>query len=240
MAVGNSLFEEQFKIRASEVGTDQMASLPAVCNLLQETAGNHAHQLQLDITDLQQQKLTWVLHRLQVEVDRYPEWRETVTIRTWPSGGDGLRAHRDFLILDTNEQIIGRSLSHWLILDMESRRPNRIPKEILDRAPENREHVLPVEKGDFTEVTNPDSSHAFRVRKTDLDLNRHVNNVRYIEWMEACLPNNADLKNMDIKFTGEAVLDDRIMASSRNDGQRYHLHVQRSTDRKVLAKAHIT
>ena len=240
MVADNSFFEEQFNIRTSEVGPDQKATLPAICNLLQEAAGNHAYRLQFDITDLQQQKLTWVLHRLQVQIIRFPHWRETITVRTWPSGSEGLRALRDFLLLDTDGQTIGRALSYWLILSMESRRPIRIPKEILDRAPEDRAHVLPVEKGDFTEVTSPDSSHAFRVRKADLDLNRHVNNVRYVEWMNACLPNNVDPKSMDIKFTGEAVLDDRIRASCRHDGQRYHLQVQRSNDRKLLAKAHIT
>lgn len=88
------MYEEEFKIRASEVDSSRQASLPAICNLLQEVAGNHAHRLEFDITDLRKRKLTWVLHRLKIVMDRFPDWRETITIRTWPSGGDGLRAHR--------------------------------------------------------------------------------------------------------------------------------------------------
>lgn len=107
MATNKLSFEESFKIRASEIDADQKATLPAICNLLQEIAGNHARQLEFDITDLQQNKLTWVLHRLRLKMDRFPDWRETITVQTWPSGGDGLRAYRDFRILGTDGSTIG-------------------------------------------------------------------------------------------------------------------------------------
>ncbi len=235
-------FEEQFKIRASEVDANQKATLPAICNLLQEIAGNHARQLQFDITDLQENKLTWVLHRLQVQMDRFPDWRETITIRTWPSGGDGLRAHRDFLILDQKENTIGCALSYWLILSIESRRPIRIPKEILDSVPKNSEHVLPVTDGSFEEISQPDASRSFNVRKTDLDLNKHVNNVRYIEWALACLPEEHKAHEIDIKFLGESVLDDTDIAemqrySNTANKSGFTHQIKRTSDQKILATA---
>src|SRR5699024_12479079 len=153
MVADNSFFEEQFNIRTSEVGPDQKATLPAICNLLQEAAGNHAYRLQFDITDLQQQKLTWVLHRLQVQIIRFPHWRGTITVRTWPSGSEGLRALRDFLLRDTGGQTIGRALSYWLILSMESRLSFRIPKQRLANAPANRAHVPPVAAGGLPAFT---------------------------------------------------------------------------------------
>lgn len=231
------IFEEQFKIRASEVDINQKATLPAICNLLQEIAGNHARELQFDITDLQQNKLTWVLHRLNVTIDRFPRWRETITIRTWPSGGDGLRAHRVFLILDADKKPIGRSLSYWLILDIQSRRPTRIPKNILDRVPKDSGHVLAVSKRDFSVSEQSDSFQSFEVRKTDLDLNKHLNNVRYVEWALACLPEGTKLDNIDIKFVAEAVLGDTVIAEQTADNHRHKFQIKRSSDKKVLALA---
>lgn len=237
MSGDSSIFEEQFKIRASEVGPDQKATLPAICNLLQEIAGNHARQLHFDITDLQENKRTWVLHRLQVEMERYPQWRETITIHTWPSGLDGLRALRDFLILDADKQIIGRSLSYWLILDMENRRPVRISKEILNSVPKDREHVLPITKRDFSEVKKPDGSQSFNVRKSDLDFNRHVNNVRYVEWALACLPHGEQTDNISIKFLGEAVMGDKVTAAYTSGSANKYFQIKRPSDQKVLALA---
>lgn len=231
-------FQEDFKIRATEIDLDQKATLPAICNLLQEVAGNHAQQLQFDITDLQEDKLTWVLHRLCVKMDRYPEWRETITIQTWPSSGDGLRAYRDFLILDSDRNTIGKSLSYWLMMNIKSRRPTRIPEKILEMAPKNIEHVLPITNGNFADIKNPDATQSFEVRKTDLDLNKHVNNVRYIEWALSCLPENSEVREIDIKFMAESVWGDTDIAEiqSNNDGSFYH-QIRRVSDDKILAKA---
>lgn len=232
-------FQEVFKIRATEIDSNQKATLPAICNLLQEVAGNHAQQLEFDITDLQEDKLTWVLHRLCVKIDRYPDWRENITIQTWPSSGDGLRAYRDFLILDSNNNAIGKSLSYWLMMNIESRRPTRIPKEILQMAPKNIEHVLPVTQGNFKDFENPDNTASFEVRKTDLDLNQHVNNVRYVEWALSSLPENSKPHELDIKFLAESVLGDTDIAESQqNANGGFHHQITRASDQKILAKAY--
>ena len=46
----------------------------------------------LDITDMHAQNISWVLHRLQIQIERLPKWRENIEIRTWPALGDSPRA----------------------------------------------------------------------------------------------------------------------------------------------------
>jgi acyl-ACP thioesterase len=235
-------YQETFKIRASEVDFNQKATLPAICDLLQEVAGNHAQELNFDITDLQKEKLTWVLHRLCVKMNRFPDWRDSITIQTWPSSGDGLRAYRDFLILDADGNTIGKSLSYWLMMNTESRKPSRIPKKILNIAPDEVEHVLPVDKANFPEMENSENKRTFEVRKSDLDLNRHVNNVRYIEWAIACLPDKTEINEIDIQFKSESVLGDTINATAiKNSGSlsdfSYIHQLKRASDQEILARA---
>lgn len=235
-------YQEKFKIRASEIDVNQEAILPAICDLLQEVAGNHARLLNFDITDLQEDKLTWVLRRLNIEMERFPNWREEITIQTWPSSGDGLRAYRDFIILDKHGQEIGHCLSYWLMMDVESRRPTRIPEKIMQMAPRETEHVLPVDKADYPNIENPDQRLSFDVRKTDLDLNRHVNNVRYIEWSLACLPEDIQINSFDIQFKAESVLGDTVTAelkelSDKKGNSMYIYRIIRESDQEILAYA---
>ena len=241
MYQSNIIYEEQFKIRASEIDFDQQATMSAICNLLQEVAGNHARELAFDITDLQKDELTWVLHRLNIAIERFPKWRETITIQTWPSSGDGLRAHRDFLILDSNNEVIGKSLSYWLILNMESRRPVRIPEKIMQMAPKKTEHVLPITEINFPQIKGTDYNQKYKVRKTDLDLNKHVNNVHYIDWALASLPDETDISKVDITFLGEAILHDTIGVQLQEytdtSGYSYFHALHRPSDNKILAKA---
>jgi len=240
--VSDITFQETFKIRASEIDFSQQATLPAICNLLQEVAGNHARELEFDITDLQKDELTWVLHRLHVQMVRFPDWREIITIKTWPSSGDGLRAYRDFLIMDQNGDIIGRSLSYWLIMNIQTRRPARIPKDILEMAPDDTKHVLPIASNRYSDLDQVDYSMDFEVRKTDLDLNQHVNNVRFIEWILSCLPDDATISEIDIQFVAESIMGDTDVAEAKEqpadqNSQTFHHQIRRSSDDKILAKA---
>ncbi len=137
-------YSELFKIRASEVNEEATATIPAICSLFQEVAGNHALTLNFDITQLHQQNLTWVLHRMNIKMNRYPKWREKVTIETWPAAGDALRAYRDYDIIDENKESIGSCLSYWMMINLKTRRPTRMPKEVLELRLENVDHVMEI------------------------------------------------------------------------------------------------
>ena len=75
-------YRETFTIRASEVSPEGRATLPSICYLLQEVAGNNALELNFDISQLKEKNLTWILHRLHVKMDTFPKWRDTITIET--------------------------------------------------------------------------------------------------------------------------------------------------------------
>ena len=230
-------FEETFKIRSSEVDTNGKAHLQSVCNLLQEIAGNHALALNFDISQLMEKDLTWVLHRLHVVMDRMPEWREEITIKTWPSSGDTLRAYRDFQIFGEDGNEIGRSLSYWLMLNVNSRRPVRMPEEVLDMAPKKVEHVLDIKSERLSGIEDCDSSKEFNVRRSDLDLNNHVNNVQYIGWALETLPEKTNIKEIDIEFQAECLIDDNIVSRSKTFDDRYIHQLLKKDGNKAVAVA---
>jgi acyl-ACP thioesterase len=120
---------------------------------------------------------------MSVELDRRPKYCETVTVRTWPRGGEKLFALRDFDIRDGEDKPAVRARSCWLIIDMEKRRPLR-PQFIMDNIPQNeglnalssaanlKERPALVKCGDRPALYG------------DVDYNGHVNNVSYIRWIE--------------------------------------------------------
>lgn len=235
-------YRETFKIRASEVSPEGQVTLPAICYLLQEVAGNNALELNFDISQLNEQNLTWILHRLHLQIDQLPEWRDTITIETWPTGGDQLRAYRDFLILDNTGNEIGRCLSYWLMLDLDTRRPVRIPDEILAMAPSQSEHVLEIKKERLNVNSDiPNNSRRFHVRRSDLDMNRHVNNVKYIEWALATLEHPHTIREIDIEFRSECSVGDTVESKLMGLKKPENLHqLCRLEDEKIVAVARST
>lgn len=233
-------YREKYTIRSSEVAPDGKAKLQSICDLLQETAGNQALRLNFDISQLREQNLTWVLHRLHVKMDAFPAWRDEITIETWPSSGDTLRAYRDFVIMDAKDNEIGKCLSYWLMINIESRRPVRIPEDVLKMAPSDTDHVLEVQKGRIDFDKEPAGSKTFRVRRSDLDMNEHVNNVKYIEWALEALPSDYRPEKIDIEFLSECREDD-VLISEFTDTEmagfsKCH-RIIRKSDGKVAARA---
>lgn len=233
------IHEEVFTIRSSEVAPNGKVRLSSICDLLQETAGNHALKLNFDISQLNEQKLTWVLHRLHLQMDRLPEWREEICISTWPSSGDTLRAYRDFKIRDEHGNELGRCLSYWLMLNTDTRRPVRMPEEVLDMAPRDIEHVLDIRKNKLVFDGAPKNTKTFKVRRSDLDINRHVNNVKYVEWALEVLPDDVEVSELDIEFRSECRQNDTVRSECLPDatGNQYRHKIIRTGNDTIAALA---
>lgn len=232
-------YQESFKIRASEVDPSGQATLTAICQLFQEVAGNHALELNFDISQLQEQNLTWVLHRMDIKIERFPKWRETITIETWPAAGDALRAYRNYRIMDKDGHQIGCCLSYWMMINLKSRRPTRMPKEILEMRLADKEHVLPIKNDRLKPFEEADHEVEIRVRTSDLDMNEHVNNARYVEWVLESLGETAqsDIRHIDIMFLQETGAHTSVYSQRSLTEDVHHVHQLKGQNGNILALA---
>ena len=198
----------------------------------------------------------WVLAFLRLRVHRYPDWHDTLTIETWPSGLDRLYATREFILSDERGEC-ARATSAWLVIDTERRRPLRPPAELYDIDTPDRPPALNVDR---TKMEVPDTTpvheRTFRVRYHDLDLNRHVNNVRYVEWATETLPaewlDSHVLRDLTLEFRAETTAGDPVQATayraerdadtgaqSNSFGKvhRFRHHLQHANEERTLALA---
>lgn len=162
-------------------------AMPALCAHLQDAAGTHARKLGVAQTDLLDQNQSWVLARLRVTLSRLPTWRDTLTIETWPSGLSGPFAQREFLFRVDAEEV-GRATSTWIVFDQTRRRPARPPRALHALDLPERPPALDADIPDVSPPNRTDHTRRFRVRFHDIDLNRHVNNARYVAWALETLP----------------------------------------------------
>ena len=220
--------KETFNVRSYELSPSGLATLPVIANYFQEAAGKNARDLNFDIEDLHKKGVTWVLYRMHIKMEKFPGRWENVTVNTWPSSGDGIRAYRDYQLTSEDGEILGRGISQWMVLNLKNRRPARIPKEILDMGLEVDEHQLPVDKTPFPDMETPDLSTELTVGRNDLDMNQHVNNVTYIEWMTSYVPGNLSEKSicreLKIQFHRECGLGQTVKSKVKQMKKDEFLH----------------
>ena len=216
MVSHSGVWTESFLVRAYEADIAGNLGIVDLCNYLQEVAGNHARDLGVSIEFLQEQQMTWMLSRLHVQMERYPTWRETVVIRTWPSGHNGLHAIREFLIYTEDGTLIGKGTSGWLMIDLKRYRPIRIPAFIdalvtphLPRPIDDSFNKLPSPK-------EAPSGPAFRVQYQDLDINQHANSMRFLVWALESVPyewrTSRTLAGIEAQFRAEAKYGDELVS----------------------------
>jgi fatty acyl-ACP thioesterase B len=218
------VFRQNFSIRSYEIGADRTASVETLMNHLQETALNHVKSAGLlgdgfgSTPEMCKRNLIWVVTKMQVLVDRYPTWGDVVQVDTWvaASGKNGMR--RDWLIRDCNTgEILTRASSCWVMMNKETRRLAKIPDEVKEEIGHHFVDSPPVVSEDSRKLPKLDDSRADYIRNgltprwSDLDVNQHVNNVKYVGWIleSAPLPivESHELAGMTLEYRRECMRD---------------------------------
>ncbi|MEX0646271.1 MAG: acyl-ACP thioesterase domain-containing protein [Balneolaceae bacterium] len=239
-----AVFRQSFTVRSYEVASDQKATLPSVCDYFQEAAGVHAQQLDFDISQLQEQNLTWVLYKMHVKMNRFPERWNEIEVETWPSSGDGIRAFRDYELKDSRGTILGAAISQWMVLNIKTRRPVRMPQAVLDMGINTSRHVIEIDKKPVEPVKKQNHRFLLSVGEYDLDMNNHVNNVSYIRWITGFRPAGITAgkkcTEINIQYVSEAVLGDEIYQATEpveDSAGHYRQTLYKNNDFKVIAAA---
>jgi acyl-ACP thioesterase len=199
--------QEKQGIRFGAIDRSDRLTLASTFDLFQEAAINHAEALGVGRDAMVKSGQIWVLSRLSVVWDRRPAWREEITVRSWPRGWEKLFALRDYDIRDREDRAVVRGRSCWIILDMEKRRPLR-PQAIMGALPLN--DGADAMTGIPASLESRDDLRPLGERTafySDVDYNGHVNNARYIQWIQdladGALLEQCARARLDINYLGE-------------------------------------
>ncbi len=227
-------------MRSYEASVHGRLSVGALCNYLQEAAGAHAAELGFGTEYFSSFGQSWVLHRIRVSLSERPSWPEEVTVYTWPSGSEAVRATREFTVSGSSCGEFARATSVWLLMDVKRRRPARLPPLVRQLQPLNTVRAVDVDKP----PAPPDTTSIVDQRPvyhSDLDANGHVNNVRIVTWIvDSARPGPAsEAREIDIVFRKE-VLPGRVVriVTGNAGGSRNHFrHLLSTAEDGVLTVA---
>ncbi len=182
-----------FRLRATvgffEADVKLRMAPAAYWRILQNAAAGHAALLSAATEELRRGGQTWMLSKMRLDVMRHPSLGETVEVETWPSTRiKGARAYRDFVLRDESGEICATASSLWVIVDLASRRPVRIPEAIVALCHDPGYLIPPMEEGWLTGPEQVQGETEFTSYWSDADQNEHVNNVTMVRWAVDALP----------------------------------------------------
>lgn len=246
--MGLQQLEKDYGVHVYEMGPDGLVTLHSLFNYMQDIASEHARILGYGRDDLMKSNHFWVLSRIYARFSEWPVWRESITVKTWPSGVDQIFAMRNYELRDKDGRLFGSGTSSWLIIDRITKKIQR-PDEFLQNYSRDNQAIAsplrnPVKLMQASE--NGVISPAFRVKINDLDINLHTNNVNYLKWVTDTYDLNFVMNHRpcsaEINYLAEAIFDDEIIVRTSGDKKesRYLNHsIIRIADQKELCRVRI-
>ena len=235
-------WKDVYRIHYHQVDVRSNATLVVLCQFMQESAWNHAEHLGLGFSHLSEKNFIWILSRQLLKIYSYPKWGDVIQVHTWPTGRDRLYCYRDFRILDSAGSIIGEATTAWFVIDLTYRKPQRTGAYFQKNLPTDFERVFPGKLNKLNPLVSTDHTRVIQVSYGDLDINEHVNNVRYIDWILNTLPfehlKTHILGELEINYLSESSYDDEISVSYVEKEKSEFLHsLIRNGDTTELCRA---
>lgn len=184
-------------------------------NHLLNCAGFHAADRGFGIATLNENHYTWVLSRLAIELEDMPRAYEDFTIQTWVENVYRLFTDRNFAILDKDGKPIGYARSIWAMISMETRKPADLLTlhggSITDYVCQKD---CPIAKPGRIKVEEQQALDEYKIRYSDIDLNGHVNSVKYIEHILDLFPmewfRQKTVKRFEVAYVAESYYGDTL------------------------------
>ena len=195
--------------------------LPSLILLSLQVSGSQSAQLGVsDKEILEKYNLVWIITEYDIDVIRLPRFAEELTIETEALSYNRLFCYRRFTIYDESGQAIIQMLASFALMDRDSRKVHSVDPEMV--APYQSEFSKKIIRGPkYTDLDNP-TSKDYHVRFYDLDMNGHVNNSKYLDWifevMGADFLMNHIPQKINLKYVKEVRPGGMISSSYELDG----------------------
>jgi acyl-ACP thioesterase len=237
--------QKEYKIHVHETDVNSKLNLASLFNYLQDIASEHAEILGFGRADLMKYNQFWALSRMYAEISVWPEWKESIIVKTYTKGVDKLFALRNYEVSYPDGKHIAFATSSWLILDQTTRRIQRPETALIhfNRHPETQKSPLRYASKlelNESEVKNSDK---FKVKISDLDINLHTNNVKYLQWISDSYDIDFVKENcihsIEINYLSESFYNDEVYLQTRTDTDSYCNHSVIRSDGKELCRVRL-
>ncbi len=171
---------EKIIISSNDIDANLNLKLAAFFRIMQDVIMHDTNLVGIGASDLRKQNILWVITRVQVEISRMPKYEEEVTCITYPGADLKMFYPRYFRMVDKDGNILVNLSSVWAIIDATTRRPilkcpfqeKLYEEHLVDELP------LPSKINVEDELNLKEER---KIHYSEVDLNNHLNNTRYIE-----------------------------------------------------------
>lgn len=231
-------FTRDFRIGLSMLGQSTYISNKGFLSILQDIAEMHSASVGYGVTDIDKTNYSWALLNWKIQFLNRPKYGETLTIKTWSRYSSKLYCYRDFEIYDSNQKLVAIASSKWVLIDVSKGRIAKLEDELMELYnPENKSVFNIVEIDKISEPTSIDNTINYRIRKADIDVNNHVNNLCYVDIALEAFPGSTNefnsCNNFEIMYKHQIRIDDEVDVSFTVQNNENYVVIKSDNGKKL-------
>lgn len=207
-------FEEIVELRTRDCDLNGKWRFSAMLEEMQEVAGIHCANMGYPRSALVAQGVVWVLVRNEIRMARYPMVGEKIRVGTFHMPTRHRLFPRYYLMTDEEGQQVGAASSIWALMSLETRE-SVSPESVGMVLPDNSGTPVPFGLPAMVPAVEGEEQVLTRVPVyTEIDVNQHVNNTRYADWMcnllGTDLMKEKEIARMILEYHAEVLPGDEV------------------------------
>jgi acyl-ACP thioesterase len=209
-----SFIKQKFTVAIDDINLKSVCRNKAILRFLETVACVHSDIAGYGAMDIERNRATWVLLAWKMNIFRRPRYGEEITVVTWARNTGKASTHRDFEILDKDENVIGVASSKWALLDIDKMSASRSDGIIAEHYDPEEKHVF--EEAELKRLALPENferQQNIEVMRRDIDLNNHVHNLTYLDYAYEIIPTEifaSETDRLEINYKTQARLGDEL------------------------------
>lgn len=204
-----------YEVRFSDCDHNSRLKLSNLFLFMEETAIADAEANGFGLWKMMKAGYTSVITRMKIRILHTPVWGEKLTVSTWAKEIFNEKVClKDYSILDSQGNCIAQATSSWLLVNLKtgkSENPSSSPFPIPLHPGKN---ALPEALNILDIGAEPKIVQQETARYSDLDMNKHVNHCRYVDWVMNALDKeeikNRKVRSIQMNYISQIPLDNKV------------------------------
>ncbi len=212
-------FEREYWLRTSDFDRYGRLQPASILDLFQDAAGGHAAVLGIGGNVMIEKQLMWVLTKVRYQVLAPAHMFQKVKVQTWPLTPSRIGFQREYCIRDEQDGILVKGSSQWVLMHAQKRSFMPV-KDVYPMDLEfSTEQMFEGKIQRIRDFEPQGEAFALQPGFSDLDINGHVNNTKYANYVLNALRPAAEeaIVSLQIDYHRELQEGAKVLVEKRRE-----------------------